>query len=152
MRRLLVAASIVPGSSILVTRMKEVLSSFEASVLTRVTWRNIPEDAILHEQSLILQVAGDEQPFAGPRPYGRSISQVQTTIRGQSPSNTCRVHHKSLPDLHTSPAKTNGTSSNERYCELCLEFICFKTKTLLEMDMQNTWKLLSSGIWCHVIW
>jgi hypothetical protein len=67
------------------------------------------------ELSLLLQVAGDEQPFAGPRSYGRSISQVHTTIRGQSPSNTCRIHHKSLPDLHTSPTKTNGTSSNERY-------------------------------------
>jgi hypothetical protein len=47
-RRLLVTASVVPSSPILVTLINQALSSSPTSVLRRATRRNIPKDAILH--------------------------------------------------------------------------------------------------------
>jgi hypothetical protein len=45
-RRLLVTASVVPSSAILVTVMKEAIGSSETSVLTRATRRNMKQDGI----------------------------------------------------------------------------------------------------------
>jgi hypothetical protein len=47
-RRLLVAACVVPSSPIFVTLMKEAPGFSETSVLTRATRRNNPEDTFLH--------------------------------------------------------------------------------------------------------
>jgi hypothetical protein len=41
---------VVPSSPILVTLMMGALRYSETSVLKRATWRNIPEDGILHNR------------------------------------------------------------------------------------------------------
>jgi hypothetical protein len=55
-RQLLLTASAVPSSPIFVTLIKEGLSSFETTVLTRATRRNIPVDAILNNIQLFIHI------------------------------------------------------------------------------------------------
>jgi hypothetical protein len=45
---LLVADNVILNSPIRVTLMMEAIHSLETLVLTRATWRNIPEDSIFH--------------------------------------------------------------------------------------------------------
>jgi hypothetical protein len=58
MRWFLVTVSVVPSSPILVTLMKEALSSSKTSVLTRATQRNVPDGTILHSKDLSDKLLG----------------------------------------------------------------------------------------------
>jgi hypothetical protein len=62
--------------------LEEALSSSEMSVLTRATWRNIPEDAIL--QDFIYDLSGDVAEAVNHR---LSITAVRVRARAMSRMN-----------------------------------------------------------------
>jgi hypothetical protein len=103
LRRLLVTASVVPGSSFLVTLMKEALISSETSIVTRATRRNIRKDVIFRYRNWMQVLWPDSIHFRKKKFFPSARSRVSSGSHGASCSMTLDfLHRKSWvpPEVH----------------------------------------------------
>jgi hypothetical protein len=92
-RRLLVRASIVPSSPILVTLMKEALCSSETSVLTRATRRNIRAHLVFLRSVRRLLVRASVVPSS---PI--FVTQMEGVLSSSETSVLTRATRRNIPE------------------------------------------------------